>query len=211
MASLGIATYNVRGLGNNKKRGEIFYYLNNKPFQVIFLHETHSSSKTINRWRLEWGGDIFCSHGKTNSKGVAIMLKRVAGVKVLSQKCDKFGRYIRLKCKINNARYLLAIVYGPNTDNLMFFSSFTEDLDAMEVDMKIIAGDFNLVLNPELDKRGDLVATHENAEEILQSYMDQNNLLDIWRECNPDILKFTWKRLLPSPIFCRLDFILISD
>ena len=211
MAGINIATYNVRGLVNNKKRREIFYFLHREPFDVIFLQETHSSKNTINRWRTEWRADIYASHGTTNSKGVEILIKKNAGIKVLSQKSDKNWLFIILKCKISNNVYLLVNVYGPNMDNPIFFSNFTEVIDEMGVDLKIIAGDFNLVLNPSVDKKGGIPVMHGNAKENLRSYMDQNSLLDIWREYNPGEFKFTWKRIHPSPIFVRLDFFLVTD
>ena len=45
MVDLMIASYNVRGLGSAKRHREVFHYLHNKPNDVIFLHESHSSTR----------------------------------------------------------------------------------------------------------------------------------------------------------------------
>ena len=45
MSFINMYTYNVRGLGNAKKRCEVFHFLNIKNCDVVFLQETHSAKK----------------------------------------------------------------------------------------------------------------------------------------------------------------------
>ena len=40
--------------------------------------------------------------------------------------------------------------------------------------------------------------------------MEETELTDIWRSHHPDAATFTWHRKRPSPIFCRLDYFLVS-
>ena len=40
--------------------------------------------------------------------------------------------------------------------------------------------------------------------------MEETNLTDVWRQANPDVSKFTWRRKNPYPIHSRLDFFLVS-
>ena len=82
------------------------------------------------------------------------------------------------------------------------------DIDALNVDQQIIVGDFNLVLDTSIDKQGDLNITHEESKNYLLNYMEQNRLIDVWRQFKPDLFRFTWKRLNPTPVFVRLDFFL---
>ena len=67
------------------------------------------------------------------------------------------------------------------------------------------------MLNLSLDKQGGLNLTHECSRNTVKQYMEAQELLDIWREMNPDIHRFTWRRMNLSPIFVRLDFFLITD
>ena len=39
---------------------------------VLFLQETHSDSKVEQKWKEDFKGPIFLSHGKSNSCGVLI-------------------------------------------------------------------------------------------------------------------------------------------
>ena len=51
-------------------------------------------------------------------------------------------------------------------------------------DQKIIAGDFYLVLD--LDKRGGRASTNNNAAHFLKTYVEIENLTDVWRHFNPE-------------------------
>ena len=53
--------------------------------------------------------------------------------------------------------------------------------------------------------------THEESRKKLISYMEQQNLIDVWRYLNPDKFRFTWKRTTPEPVFVRLDFFLVTE
>ena len=70
MSEIQIATFNVRGLGDNTKRREIFHYLHEGKFQIILLQEARHLEK---RWGAEWGGRAFFSNGTTQAKGVMIL------------------------------------------------------------------------------------------------------------------------------------------
>ena len=61
-----------------------------------------------------------------------------------------------------------------------------------------------------MDKMGGLPGTHTEALELVKTDINDNNLTDIWRHMHPEELKFTWKRLRPTP-FVRLDYILVSE
>ena len=67
------------------------------------MQEMHSTSAVENIWRSEWGwvGKIYYSHGASNARGTAILIKKKsAAVKVLKTITDQNGRYVILKCKI---------------------------------------------------------------------------------------------------------------
>ena len=73
-----------------------------------------------------------------------------------------------------------------------------------------MAGDFNLVLDVNLDRN----VTHYyncGAADKLQEIMTEDELCDIWRLKNPDIKRFTWIKSRPVISWSRLDFFLISQ
>ena len=105
----------------------------------------------------------------------------------------------------------MANIHAPNLDEPEFFRRFLNEIDKLNVDQKIITGDFNLVLDLMVAKQGGQAVTHTNASQVIKAYMTDNNLVDIWRYLHPEENKFTLKRLIPSPVFVRLDFFLVSE
>ena len=57
----------------------------------------------------------------------------------------------------------------------------------------IIGGDFNLVLNIDMDKKGGLARTHLKSQETVKDRAAQFDLVDAWRTINLDSGKYTWR------------------
>ena len=73
----------------------------------------------------------------------------------------------------------------------------------------ILTGDWNLVLNPELDSQN---YNHINNPKCREKVIDMTNelsLVDIWRERNARCKRFTWRRSQPVLQQSRLDFFLL--
>lgn len=204
---MNFISQNVRGIRDNFKRRYIYRSLHEGKFDLVYLQETHSSKNDEARWRNEWGGRVIFAHGTNRSCGVAILLRRGLNLKITDTILDQHGRYIVLKTEYEGKGYTLANLYGPNEDKPQFFQEVFSKVEQCRNDLRIVAGDFNLILNNELDKKGESVHAHRNASEFLNQYMQNEDLVDIWRNRNPESFKFTWhKRQSQS----RLDFFLIS-
>ena len=55
----------------------IFTWCRKQKSDFIFLQETHSKKKdTETCWKNEWGCEIIMAHGSSNSRGVAILVKK---------------------------------------------------------------------------------------------------------------------------------------
>ena len=68
------------------------------------------------QWKNEWGAKLITSHGSSNSRGVAIMIKNNLDCTIHHTFLDPMGRYIILKADIEDTAYLLINVYAPNKD-----------------------------------------------------------------------------------------------
>ena len=206
-----LKSQNVRGLQDSNKRRGIFHVFQLSKFHIFLLQETHSSVECEQQWKNEWGGDIYFSHGTTNSRGVCILLKNNFCRTIHGTFEDASGRFIIVDIEIDSLRLLISTIYGPNRDDPNFYIEFIECIESFDNASYVIGGDWNLVLDLESDKKGGLPQTNLLSREIVKSWMEESDLVDIWRQNHPGEFKFTWKRLRPSPgIFCRLDFILLS-
>ena len=126
---------------------------------------------------------------------------------------DGDGRVILIKGEVSDQSVALCNLYAPNTDEPKFYKQVVNLMEQIEdVDVIVMGGDFNLVLDPKID-RLDSLYNHHGSATILKEYMENVNLQDIWRLRNPDSKRFTWFR---DGIVCnrisasRIDMLLIS-
>ena len=73
----------------------------------------------------------------------------------------------------------------------------------------IMGGDFNLVLDVEMDKFRGKKCTNKMSNEVIKQKIKADNLVDVWRDKNPEEKFYTWFRAKPEPAMTRLDFFLL--
>ena len=112
-----------------------------------------------------------------------------------------------MNCK--NREVVLANIYAPNCDDPSFFVQLFQEIENLNPENMIICGDFNLVMDPLVDKSGS-INNHDKSLEIVNAYLEERQLIDVWCMKNPDLKHYSWFRLLPKPVFCRLDMIVMS-
>ena len=210
MVRTTIISFNVNGLSDRIKHREVFNYLHSKNYDIILLQETHSTVSCEKQWSAEWGRKIWFSHGESNAKGVAILFHRDIQITVHNVLSKQQGRALTMYVTFGNSKFLLCNLYAPNQDNPRFFSESLEDISHYNPDYHIIAGDFNLALDPSIDRKGSTF-NNDKASKWLRSYIEENELIDTWRHFHPDLRHYTWKKLKPKPSFSRLDYILTNS
>ena len=191
--NLKICSFNVQGLGDRIKRKSIFAHIGRKKCDICFLQETHIDSIDKARmWETEFGGKLFCSNDTAKAKGVAILIKN--NLEFILEKCetDNEGRIVCIKAKIQGKTVVLCNVYEPNSDCPEFYHRVIKVINLMEdKEMLILGGDFNLVMNVKKDRLNPST-NNEKSLAVLQEFMDNENINDIWRIRNPDKQTFTW-------------------
>ena len=160
MAFFNAITYNCNGLGNKKKRQKVFTYLKDKLKNgFVFLQETHSTENFEKERKSQWGGEIYFSHGTSNSTGCAIAFSNQFSFNIVSQVKDNNGRVLILKVNINGEIFLLINLYNANSEVdqisvLDLLASKLEEFDLDEKFIPIFGGDMNLIFDTMLDFSG---------------------------------------------------------
>ena len=122
---------------------------------------------------------------------------------------DILGRLIIVDLCINEQEITIAALYAPNEDSPQFFQELGRYLKERN-EKKILVGDFNLVLDVELD-RENTYCNNNRAKYQVEQLMDEFSLNDTWRNRNPDIREFSWRKAHHYPTKAsRIDFALIS-
>ena len=212
-----LLSLNVRGISNFKKRKTIFTWCRKQKADFIFLQETHSKIYSEKCWRNEWGGEIIMAHGSSNSRGVAILIKKDVDCTIHSKILDPSGQFVIIKIEIEDKMYVLINIYALNRDAsiVSFFNNLLATLQKNNVDEEdniIMGGDFNCPLNPTIciDKKGGFLNPRKAVISTISNLQEELDLVDIWRVKNPEKKSFTWSQN-SLMIFCRLDYWLISN
>ena len=124
---------------------------------------------------------------------------------------DVNGNYIILDINIEGQKFTLVNLYGPNDDKPKFYKEIRQKYNVFQNDKIIICGDWNLVINPDLDTNNYLHINNPRVRQEVLNMIDEEDFVDIYRVLNGDKREFTWRRRNPVRKQARLDFFLIND
>ena len=211
--SFSIISLNARGLRQNIKRKALFLFAKHQKNDFFFFQETHSVQNDTQLWKVQWGNDIWLSHGSDRAAGAAILKNSFNG-KILHSEADTKGHFFILVINTNDTIILLVNIYGYNSkgenDTLLgvLESRILYWLSNYPSAMIVMGGDFNVALDG-LQDRWPPRANPSLASTLIQ-FMHKFGLVDIWRGKNPGVLSYTWSNKTNTSL-SRIDFWLISN
>ena len=208
-----VISLNCQGLGIQTKRREILHNLRSKNFSIISLIDTHISKDQQRRVTLEWGYQTFYSSYSSQSRGVAILFNNNFEFKLHSFYNDTAGNLLILDIEIEKHRITFVTLYGPNNDDPAFYEFVQRKIIQIGNNDIIINGDWNLLLNPQIDGLNYKHINNPNARNKVLKMITELNLYDVWREENLEKRVYTWKKRIAKGIYQmgRLDFFLVSE
>ena len=183
-----------------------------KSFDIIFLQEIHYklSKENNSKWSNSWNGQIFLSGESSNSCGVGILIANDINIKIVEYKNCVIGRLQILKCEINETKIALVNVYAPNQNLDKFLKTFEQEVQELGDYSLIVGGDFNVVMDFEMDKLNGGNDTNKISSIKLNQLTETYDLIDIYRNKYPQKKEYTWHSNSSPPIFCRLDYFFVS-
>ena len=136
-----------------------------------------------------WGKKLLFSHGKSNARGVAIGFCGNLDYKLTKTETDTDGRFIIVEAKINKENYVLVNFYNENDEanQLKLLEKIKKSLEKFsgmaQKDM-ILAGDFNLIFDLQLDADGGNPKLKKNLITKYLKSKEKYDIIDIWRMRN---------------------------
>jgi exonuclease III len=214
MDNLKIVSYNCRGLNDVSKRADVFKYLKSLNAHIYCLQDCHFTSSMEKQIYSLWDGECYFSFGTSNSRGVCILFNKCLtnlNVKVHNQEKDTKGNVLILDLTIDNNRFTLCTLYGPNNDTPLFYSKLFSLIETIGNESYILCGDFNLVLDVNIDYANyKTMNNNKKSRELLSSVINEKSLVDTFRVINGDAKCFTWRK--PNTVQqARLDFFLTTN
>ena len=154
---LKLHTFNCRGLREGSKRRSILAWLKKYYNGIILLQETHTTHEIEQQWIKDWKGQAYFCHGKSTSRGVAILISPNLDIEIQNIIRDKNGRFLLLDTTFQNESLIIANVYVPTKDKKQEQLDFLDFLHTTLAEFSdsniLVGGDFNICLFPHMDKK----------------------------------------------------------
>ena len=210
---------NVKGLQSTNKRLKLIKYFKDKIVSngFLFLQETHATVNDEIEWKDDFKGEMFYSHGKSNSCGVLISFIGSKKVFIRNKLSDNDGRILILDADIDDENFILIKLYNPNAEaeQLKTLSKLTEKLTKLHLTQNnnvICAEDFNLFFNVKLESYGGNPVFKKRSVVKIVELKGTYNLTDIWRIRNPKANQYAFRQNHVSGFLQRcLDYFFISN
>ncbi len=141
LTPINISIFNVNGLGQEIKRLAIFNKLKYDS-GIILLQETLiDQDGKVNGGG---GGQMFFSHGSSNSRWVATLFPPNLDYKILEKYSYINGRFLLLKCKCEEAIYIIVNCYAPTQqfkkDQIDFINFIKSHINNFDTENKYYYG-----------------------------------------------------------------------
>lgn len=173
------------------------------------IQETHSTPDDELIWLSEWGGPAVLCHGRSNSKGVAILLPKGSNFSTTRTIKDPEGRFIILQLTREQESITLVNVYASTSNEAanqnILIEKISENLEQLEIQELFIGGDFNIKLD---EQNGDSNLARDAYVNKIQALLGDYALVDVWKSKNPSSSRGTFHRNTYS---ARLDYLFAPE
>uniref|UniRef100_A0A803SP10 Reverse transcriptase domain-containing protein n=1 Tax=Anolis carolinensis TaxID=28377 RepID=A0A803SP10_ANOCA len=189
---------NINGLNSPNKRNRLFNHLKKLRFDLIALQETHICHRHDALLSHKGLGVVFSSTASEKKRGVVLYISEKLNPELAFK--DEDGRWVGAKIRTDNQTILICNIYAPNGPKTLFIENLKKKIDEQDYDELILLGDFNGVIDPELDKRGGGINNKAKKGrtrsgqlptkfvKILQDW----DLIDTWRAHHDERRDFTY-------------------
>ena len=119
---------------------------------MLIVVDTRFSVEMENDIKTEWGGQVLFSSFSSQSRGVALFVKKNLAIKVLDKYNDQQGNLLSVLVEYESKKILIEGVYGPNGDAPSFYENEVfSKINSWNPNYSIFVGDWNLVLDQNKD------------------------------------------------------------
>ena len=194
---LKIVSINVNGFRSKLKHDLIKDFATKNKIDILLLQETFVDNLTLAKsieQHFNLNKRCIWNFGKADSCGVAIFLFN-ENICIEQFHTDIFGRLIRLDFSgdgYSNFRLVNAYFPSDSTDRLDFIQNMSQHLCGAK--NLILGGDFNFILDPNLDKIGGNLNKGTVGSKPFKSVIEKMSLMDCFRHLYPRKRAVTWMR-----------------
>ena len=119
-------------------------------------------------------------------------------VTIKQKVCDENGRFIVLKCIIQDSSFLIINLYNSNNEGeqVRILNRITDVIESVDPDYTcaiIMGGGFNFIQDINLDSDGGSPKPKHSSISAVAKLQNLIDLVDIWRLCFPHTRRYTFR------------------
>uniref|UniRef100_A0A3B4V2V9 exodeoxyribonuclease III n=1 Tax=Seriola dumerili TaxID=41447 RepID=A0A3B4V2V9_SERDU len=227
--NVNLISWNVNGINNKVKSYKILMHLKSLGCNIAMIQETHLNEVESLRLKQRWVGQVFFSPGMIrNARGMCILIAKRISFQLNELFTDKKGRFLILSGTLKNVKFVLVNIYAPNTGQVTFLTSLCPLLSKFSDLPMVTGGDFNLVLEPEVDRSNHPLPSDRSLSSAFSEFPSTLGLVDVWCMLNTVSREYTFyskihnshsridhfiisNHMLENVINCQIQNIIISD
>ena len=183
-----MSSANVQGIREKKKWHDVCNFLlkTHNKINRLYLQDTHLTKSDENEVLTAFPTWKYIIHGcKTNSRAVAIIIKNNFENSIKNVTTDNVGNRLLVDLQLSGFSLRIINIYTPNNDNPQFFDKIRNYVEDFGETYTIICGDFNLILNPNLDSNNYVTINNPRSRSKVLDIVKNLKLLDAFRLLNP--------------------------
>lgn len=197
-------------LSHPVKRKKILDYIHKQIAEIILLQETKLDEKLAETLKGNQYTEALCSGAKGKKNGIITVISKRSRINLTSHSTDKQGRWIISKLQKEYSEFFVTNIYAPTNDDSEFWEELEDNIKLIpDSATSVIAGDFNLTLDPIIDRNSSCKFKPKKSHTALKHLCNRFNMLDAWRLQNPTEREYTFYSF-PHNSYSRIDYFLIS-
>ena len=209
-------TYNVRGLGDERKLRHLLHYMQQKKAGknldfVACLQETYLDKP--GKIPYIWRGNYSLTPGNGHSCGCLTLLSSHLSI-LANRDIDNRAHVLAIqKSGEQGVSYIVANLYAPNpnsNEKINFFNKVSETIaefqERYDCQTVLTLGDFNLTFKASEMRNRNFTAQEQRVASIVKDQIENLDMKDIWDTS----VGFTWRRP-NTDTFSTIDRILYSN
>lgn len=202
--TLRICTWNVKGI-HNPIRKKVVSFIRKKKIGIALLQETHLDKRE--HLKLKQGGynQVYFSSISSKSRGVAVLISKDIPLNVVKLIEDDRGHFVIINGTLFGSSISLFNIYFPSGHPSDFLIKTFADFYDLRSDYMIVAGDFNCMLNPLIDRFPHKIATPSKLAKQINGICEDLELINVWRALHPSGKEYSF---FSPPLQCytRIDY-----
>lgn len=194
---LKVASLNVQGLRNPKKRNTLFRQFKKNKLDIIALQETYLLIEDKHLIEKAWDGPFHITEGTKHSKGLLTLFNNSFKEEDIAYTFVN-DRLIFSAINFDDNPLVIGNIYGPceEKEKMVFFKELTNIIE-IHVDKEnaswLLMGDMNITKHKHLDLISGFPHSIKSIAEF-NTFTNHFNLVDVWRLQNKSKKEYTWCR-----------------